>query len=89
MTTNLLANLVLTVLTNVTNVTVELPIGGPDGATTARYITTNVYERSVITWTFAGRTNSAAVDRLIYTATQVMRLRQTWEPGELSIQQPR
>jgi hypothetical protein len=89
MPTNVTAVLLVTLVTNVTNLTVPLPTGGPSGATNERYLTTNVFERSTVTWTWQGQTNSAASDKLIYTATQVLRLRQVWEPSELRIQQPR
>lgn len=88
MTTNLLAQVVLSLITNVTNATFEMPLDG--GAAmqtraTQRVITTNVLERSTITWTLNGRTNSCSVDRMIYSATQVLRLKETWEAGSLTI----
>lgn len=88
MSTQLLAKLIIVLVTNVSNVVVELPMG-PTGGGSERYVTTNIFERSTISWVWAGQTNSAEVNKLVYTATQVMRLRQTWEPGELRIHQPR
>jgi hypothetical protein len=90
MPTNITAVLLVTLVTNVTNVTFEMPM---DGALLAngrrvqsqRVTTTNVVERSAVTWVFQGRTNTASHDRLIYSASQVLRLKESWEAGPLTI----
>jgi hypothetical protein len=97
--TNVIAIVALTLITNVTNSTFEMPLesmyaapiprgsGNAPRRETQRIISTNVMERSTITWVLNGRTNSATVDRTIYSATQVLRLREHWEPGQLTIHQ--
>jgi hypothetical protein len=98
MTTNVIAIVALTLVTNVTNSTFEMPLenaylpsrGSPVSVPrreTQRIISTNVLERSTITWVLNGRTNSATVDRTVYSATQVLRLREVWESGPLTIHQ--
>jgi hypothetical protein len=108
MITNVIAIVALTLVTNVTNSTFEMPLesiyappipvpiidagrhritGNAPRRETQRIISTNVLERSTITWVLNGRTNSCTVDRTIYSATQVLRLRETWEPGGLTIHQ--
>lgn len=91
MTTNILCQIVLSLITNVTNVTFEMPM---DGSTlnaagrriaSQRIVTTNVLERSTLTWVLQGRTNTCTLDRTIYSASQVLRLKETWEAGPLTI----
>lgn len=86
--TNLLCQVILSLVTNITNVTYEMPLGSPNRAGTERHIMTNVFERATITWVIKGQTNTHHADRLIYSATQVLRLQETWVPQELRIQQP-
>ena len=90
MTTNVLAQIILSLVTNVTNVTFEMPMNGvlaPSGRSvqSQRIVTTNVVERSTVTWVLQGRTNTVTHDRMIYSASQVLRLKESWESGPLTI----
>jgi hypothetical protein len=88
MITNILCQVVLSLVTNTTNANFDLPTGAPGSPGKARHVMTNVFERATITWVISGRTNVCTSDKLIYTATQVLRLQETWVPQELMIRQP-
>jgi hypothetical protein len=87
MITNLICQVVLSLVTNTTNANFDLPTGAPGSPGKARHVMTNVFERATITWVISGRTNVCTSDKLIYSATQVLRLREVWESGPLTIHQ--
>jgi hypothetical protein len=84
MTTNIIAIVALTLITNVTNSTFEMPL--ENAYLPSRGSPVNVPRRETQR-ILNGRTNSATVDRTVYSATQVLRLREVWESGPLTIHQ--